>query len=108
MSGAATQTSPRKSPAKTGGSTTLPPKQTVASTPAAEKGGQPTALYVDVGVDTVAKNKTCLGRGKRKTPPESSEEPVKTPRTVSRATVLLLMHRVTLYHANSVRTTTVH
>jgi hypothetical protein len=27
---------------------------------------------------------------------------------VSRATVLLLMHRVTLYHVDSVRTTTVH
>ena len=115
MSGAATRTSPRKSPAKRGGSTTLPPKRTVArkgrsgkkvsgttavndkragkpvktrevaSTPAAEKGGQPTVMDVDVDVDvdTVAKNKTRVGRGKRKTPPESIAEPVKTPRTVA-------------------------
>ncbi len=30
-----------------------------ATTPAAEKGGQPTVLYVDVVVDIVAKNGTC-------------------------------------------------
>jgi hypothetical protein len=113
MSGAATQTSPCKSPAKRGGITMLPPKQTVArkgrskikvsattpakdkragkpvktcevaSTPAAEKGGQPTVLYVDIDVDTIVKNKTRVGRGKRKTPPESSVEPVKTPRTIA-------------------------
>ena len=51
----------------------------VASTPAAEKGGQPTVLDVDVDVSTIAKNKTRGSRGKRKTPPESSVEPVKTP-----------------------------
>jgi hypothetical protein len=55
----------------------------VASTPAAEKGGQPTVLFVDVDIDTIAKKKTRVGRGKRKTPPESSEEPVKAPRTVA-------------------------
>jgi hypothetical protein len=54
-----------------------------AATPAAEKGGQPTFLDVDVDVDTVAKNKTHVGRGKRKTPPESSVEPVKMPKTVA-------------------------
>jgi len=55
----------------------------VDSTPAVEKGGQPTYLYVDVDVDTIAKDKTRIGRGKRKKSPESSEEPVKTPRTVA-------------------------
>ena len=55
----------------------------VAARPAAEKGGQPTVLDVDVGVDTVAKNKTRVGGGKTKTPQESSVEPVKTPQVVA-------------------------
>ena len=55
----------------------------IASTPATEEGGQPTVLHVDVDVDIIAKNKTQVGRGKRKTPPELSMEPVKTPRTVA-------------------------
>ena len=116
MSGAATRTSPRKTTPTRGGRTTLRPKpkaskkrkkvsattavkdkrarQPVKTPEVAKGGGQPTVVDVDVGVDTVAKRTVRVSGGKRKTPPELSAEPVKTPQVVAPAVVLKKKRRV--------------